>query len=144
MSDLQHLEHAAQMTLRSGASPAQLSWLVGELGVVLPPDYVAFLEYSDGAEGPIGDQSYLRLWSSAEVADARSAYRFHELTPHLVAFGTDGGGTAYAFDYREPVPPVVMVEFVTLDYDTVFLVAPTFDDFLVTRPLASRKPPRLR
>ena len=134
MSDLPHRKLAAQMTLRTGATPAQLSWLAAELGVVLPRDYIAFLEDSDGAEGPIGDQSYLRLWSSAEVADARSAYRLDELTPDLVAFGTDGGGIAYAFDYREPVPPVVMVEFVALDYDAVFRVAPTFDDFLVTRP----------
>ena len=48
----------------------------------------------------------------------------------LIAFGSDGGGEAFAFDTRVNPCPVVMVSFIGMSDEDSILVAPSFQTFL--------------
>jgi hypothetical protein len=65
------------------------------MSVQLPDDYVAFLQESDGCEGPIGELGYLMLWRVAELPDLNQHHQ--EFIPGIVFIGSSGGGTAYGF-----------------------------------------------
>ena len=60
-------------------------------------DYLqAFARYQGGA-GEVGT-AYLDLWEPAEVWQANEDYQVAEFAPGFTIFGSDGGGTAYAFE----------------------------------------------
>jgi cell wall assembly regulator SMI1 len=51
-------------------------------------------------------------------------------TPELLAFGSNGGGEAFAFDMRFGVNDVIQIPFIGMDIETAYRIAPTFTDFL--------------
>ncbi len=99
------------------------------LGIDLPADYRAFLGISDGGEGFIG-KGYLILWRAAELQPFNRDYEVPTYAAGLVAFGSDGGGEMFAFDYRFQPPPVVMVSFIGMSHDDALVVADSFNSLL--------------
>jgi hypothetical protein len=103
---------------------------VSLIGLDFPAEYKDFLLVSDGGEGFIGENSYAILWHLAELASLNLAYEVTTYAPGLFAFGSNGGGEAFAFDFRSPVVGVVSVPFVGMDLSLACPLAPTFDEFL--------------
>jgi hypothetical protein len=83
----------AELTLAAPANTDDLARLRLELGPQVPPDYLAFLEAHDGAEGAVGELS-----PAAEVGRAEELYPELGHLAGLVVFGSNGGGEAFVFD----------------------------------------------
>ena len=113
-----------------GASRQSLEKAGKALGIAFPDDYVEFMLESDGAEGPIGKSSYLALYPVGALVDNQRNYAVDELAPGLVLFGSDGGGTAYAFDKRSSAVEIVEVPFIPLSLEEARPVGRSFESFL--------------
>ncbi|MBO9128511.1 SMI1/KNR4 family protein [Bacillus sp. 165] len=87
-----------------------------ELNVKFPSDYVEFMIKSNGGEGNIGE-SYLRLWKIEELVKGNEDYSVSEFAPGLLIIGSDGGGTAFGYDFREEIPDLVEVDFIGMDIE---------------------------
>lgn len=115
------------------SNPPATAYVIQEceqkLGVVLPDEYKQFLQHTNGGEGPIGRESYLQLWRIDDVAAWNADYQVNEFAPGIVLFGSDGGGTAFAFDYRAQ-PQVISIPFI-FEFEYAEVLGPNFDKFLV-------------
>lgn len=118
------------LNLCLGASDNAIAQCQAVAGVELPPEYVQFVKRSNGAEGFVGESSYLMLWPVEELLEMNEAYEIKEYAPGLLLFGSDGGGEAYAFDLRYMHKPIVRVPFVGLSIDDIVHVGDTFSAFL--------------
>lgn len=107
-----------------------LNAVESQLGVSLPLEYADFLKYSNGAEGTIGENSYLVLWRIEELVPLNKAYAVSEFAPGLLLFGSDGGGAGYAFDTRSGTPPILEISFIGMDLNDTKLRGRTFIEFL--------------
>jgi hypothetical protein len=123
-------ELTKRLDLKPGASENLLKMVESQLGVSLPPEYADFLKYSNGAEGTIGENSYLVLWPVEEIAPLNKAYAVGEFAPGLLLFGSDGGGVGYAFDTRSETMPIVEVPFIGMNLNDTKLRGLTFVEFL--------------
>jgi len=110
---------------RSAISAAQKS-----LGEMLPRDYVAFLNISNGGEGLVGESQYVILWRVQELAKMNRAYEVEQYAPGLLVFGSDGGGEAYGFDTRRRPWRVVRVPFVGMEWKLAERMGGSFSGFL--------------
>jgi hypothetical protein len=111
------------------ATETSLSELRESVGIDLPDDYLSFLRVHDGGEGFFGD-SYLMLWRAGELIELNRAYEISVYAPGLFAFGSDGGGEAFAFDFRSKPPALVSVPFVGMDLGLTRQIASDFRSFL--------------
>ncbi|HMH20162.1 MAG TPA: SMI1/KNR4 family protein [Puia sp.] len=84
-----------------GANNPLLKDLISKLDFKLPQDYFEYLQISNGGEGFIGKNSYLSLWSIENLVPWNSKYEVDAYAPGYFIFGSDGGGTAYAFKKKE-------------------------------------------
>ena len=102
-----------------------------ELGRVFPKDYVDFLFWSNGGEGEIGE-NYISFWRCEDIVQLNKDYGIQKyLTENFVAFGTDGGGECYVFDYSVPInPKIVQCALGALDINELWYVADTFTEFI--------------
>ncbi|MDR0514415.1 MAG: SMI1/KNR4 family protein [Coriobacteriaceae bacterium] len=101
-----------------------------ELGMAFPREYREFMLESNGAEGRIGQNSYLAIWPVEEVAPLNKVAKVEEFTPGLVYFGSDGGGIAYAFDKRVVSLPIVKFHDELIHIEEAVKIADTFTGFL--------------
>jgi hypothetical protein len=118
------------LKLKPGGSADAIKQTEAELGVTFPAQYTAFLLRSNGAEGPIGEASYLALWPVEEIPSLNEGYSVDEFAPGLLLFGSDGADTASAFDMRTGKMPIVEVPFIGMDLDAVRRCGESFLEFL--------------
>ena len=88
-----------------------------ELKVKFPQDYLDFMLKTNGGEGTIGEENYLRLWKIEELAENNKDYSVSEFAPGLLIIGSDGAGTAFGYDFRNKKPQLVEVSFIGLDVE---------------------------
>lgn len=100
-----------------------------ESEVLLPDDYLQFLQQTNGGEGLVGSKEYLILWTVEELLRMNKAYEVAEYAPGLFLFGSNGGGEAYAFDKRSN-DSIVSVPFVGMDVSLAQLRARSFQEFI--------------
>ena len=102
-----------------------------ELGKVFSKDYVDFLFWSNGGEGEIGE-NYISFWRCEDIVQLNKDYSIQKyLAENFVAFGTDGGGECYAFDYSIPQKPkIVKCSLCALDINELIFIADTFTEFV--------------
>jgi hypothetical protein len=100
-----------------------------KLGVKFPSDYKEFIVQSNGAEGTVGNV-YLQLWAIDVLVELNDGYAVKEFADGLIIFGSDGGGTAYAFDTRFEKTTIVEVPFIGMDIDEITIRSDTFTGFL--------------
>lgn len=124
-----------------------------EKGLTLPSSYKEIVRSNDGATC---ERPYVRVMNTATGRNEDSYFGSlipfsdrgaefssvpnlnvpeNEVIPRgLIAFGEEGGGYLWAFDYRDPSvgaePPVVLINRDNDDAHYVLAVAPTFDAFL--------------
>lgn len=127
MSDVNLL--TARLERRAPASSHDIDDLISRSKIEFPPDYLEFMRQSDGAEGPIGNERYLVLWSTKNIIELNEQYHVDEFAPQLLVFGSDGGGEAFAFDRRTKPATIVRVPFI--GFDEAVIYGSRFDDFLV-------------
>jgi hypothetical protein len=99
-------------------------------GVQNSEDYVEFMVGSNGAEGPIGEENYLVLWSVENLMRQNEEYRVNEYAPGLFLFGSDGGGEGYGFDARSEEIRFVEIPLIGLDFEDAWFRGRTFLEFL--------------
>lgn len=104
--------------------------LESEMCINSPDQYKEFMLESNGAEGSIGENSYLAIWSVEEVVTLNKDAKVEEFTPGLVFFASDGGGMAYAFDKREENISIVEIPDDSIHIEDAKLIGKTFNDFL--------------
>ena len=100
------------------------------LGVTFPLQYKEFMLESNGAEGNIGENSYLALWHIEEIIELNEGYNVKEYYPGLVFFGSDGGGIAYAFNYRTEETPILAIPLDSIHIEDAKTCGNTFEEFL--------------
>ena len=112
-----------------GADENALREMISSLAGDLPTDYLEFLRSTNGAEGPVGEKSYVSVWPAEEVKVLNDEYAVSEFAPGLLLFGSDGGDTAYAFNTRSKEERVVEVPFVGMSLDAVTPRGASLADF---------------
>jgi len=116
--------------LNPPATKEAIEEIQAKLGITFPAQYIEFMLDSNGAEGPIGPNSYLSIWSIEQIIELNEAYEVNEFTSGLVYFGSDGGGMAYAFDVRGANPSIVEFPFESINIADVKFCGNTFAEFL--------------
>lgn len=118
------------MDFNSPASEKGINDVELEMGINFPDQYKEFMMESNGAEGSIGENSYLAIWSVEEIVPLNKDAKVEEFTPGLVFFASDGGGMAYAFDKRDENVPIVEIPDDSIHIEDAKLIGKTFNDFL--------------
>jgi len=113
-----------------GAQPAQIVEVEDQLGVKFPEEYSKWMTETNGAEGLVGQHSYLMLWPSEKIVPLNKVYEVNEFAPGLILFGSNGSDTGYAFDSRVKKMPIVEVPFIGMSLNEAKMVGDTFYDFL--------------
>lgn len=101
-----------------------------DLKVKFPQDYIDFMLKTNGGEGTIGKESYLRLWKIEELSKSNEDYGICEFAPGLLIIGSDGGGTAFGYDLRDEIPKLVEVGFIGLDVENPNYSTNNFFEFI--------------
>lgn len=86
--------------LRPPASEARIEDAERALSRELPDDYKELLHETDGFEGFVGSDSYLLMWSLADVPALNEAYAVADFLPGVTLLGTNGADTGYGFTRR--------------------------------------------
>lgn len=86
-----------------------LEKILHDLDFKLPEDYLQFIRRHNGAEGSIGE-SYLQLLPVEELVRFNTMHQTDLYAPGFFIFGSNLGGTAYAFEKRGRL--IVAFEFV--------------------------------
>ncbi|WP_429045083.1 SMI1/KNR4 family protein [Chitinophaga sp. W3I9] len=63
-----------------------------------PADYLDFIKKYNGPERAIGNNQNLKLWGIEELVKLNTYYEVDRYAPDYFIFGSDVGGTAYAFN----------------------------------------------
>jgi len=118
------------MDFTNPAKIDDINALEENLGFALPKSYIDFLLTSDGAEGAIGKENYLALWSVNEIVELNVEYAVKEFTPQLTYFGSDGGEMAYAFDTSNENIAIIEIPFESIDIEDKTFIADDFYSFI--------------
>ena len=110
-------DFTAGLAPRQGASSLEIEAAERALGRPLPEDYRGFLRRSNGAEGFVGPDAYVMLWSTRELVELNEAYAVSEFAPGLVLVGTNGSDTGYGFIEMGGVPRYVRVPLIGLSVE---------------------------
>ena len=86
--------------------------------------------FYNGAEGSIGENSYLVIWSIEDIISLNEEYGVFEFTPEILYFGSDGGDMAYAFDRRNSAVKIVEIPFESISVNDAVTLSDDFDDFI--------------
>ncbi len=77
------------------ANLQRLTALAAARGVTLPPDYLEFMNESDGGEGDLGT-TWLQLWPASQIID--EAQREEQRYEDVFLFAGNGANAIYGFD----------------------------------------------
>lgn len=85
------------------ATQQDIEFLEGKLKLVLPPDYLRLLYWSNGFSGAVGSAKYF-FWSIDEILNRNvSAKIWHYLSSGFVGIGSNGGDKFYGLDYTHNI-----------------------------------------
>ena len=99
----------------AGATETSLADLQSALGYSLPEQYLEFLRFSNGAEGSMGEGSYLVIWPVEELVSLNEMNAVRDAAPELLLFGSDSGTRGYAFDTTAPGMPIIQIDLILID-----------------------------
>ena len=124
------MNYINEMNLNGKTDKASIDEAEKRLEVSFPSDYKDFIIEHNGAEGAIGENAYLVIWSMEDIATLNEEYGVSDFTPELVYFGSDGGDMAYAFDKRKTPCSIVEFPFEALDVSEAVYISDSFNGFL--------------
>ena len=124
------LEKIKEMELNAPCSIEQLHTMEQRLNVILPRQYMEFMQLHDGGEGPIGEYGYLAIWDISEALSFNQSSDINKYIFGLIYFASNRGGTLYAFDTNRDMK-IVELECDSIDYsEEVEVVADSFEEFI--------------
>jgi hypothetical protein len=118
-------------TQNKPASEMSVVALEQTLGFRLPKAYRALMNRSNGYEGFVAGNNFIVIWPVEEIVELNDGSGVAEFAPGLVLFGSDGGGTGFAFDRRKEGLPVVEVPFIGMSLSEAKLRGNSFEEFLM-------------
>lgn len=68
----------SKMDLNKSADEKEIMEVENRIGVKLPIQYKEFMLYSNGAEGELGENSYLVIWPIEEIISLNEAYSVNQ------------------------------------------------------------------
>ncbi len=109
-------DSTAEWTRSPPATDEAIRALTAACDFALPTEYLSFLRYSSGGEGPLCIEPwYFRLCSAEEVIEYDRGYNVGEFLPGWFAIGSNGGGEMLLIRKRDGSPcPVYMVPFIPM------------------------------
>ena len=114
----------------SGATDDQIKAASHDLQVELPADYRDAMRAVNGGEAEFGE-SWVRLWPVDELAEQNAGYEVQKFAPGFTYFGTNGGGEAYAWDWRpERKSRYVVIPMIDPNPAVAVPCGETFEEFL--------------
>lgn len=119
-----------ELSRRPPAREAAIRECEQKLGLTLPDEYVRFLQLTNGGEGFIGENAAVMFWRVEDLPHENEAYEFEIEKQGLLAFGSDGGDEAFAFDLWTPNWAIVETPFLGHRRDDAWPMAPSFNRFL--------------
>lgn len=122
------LRYLSNRDLRLPVTMNELDEVQKSLGINLPEQYANFMLLSNGYEGLIGN-SYVVIWKIEDLVGLNDGYAVKEFSPHLIIFGSDGGGEAYAFDTTKEMQ-IVNAPFIGLGLEDEKVIAKVFNEFI--------------
>jgi len=120
--------------VEGGATEAMIDAAENRLGQQFPDDYRTFLKSENGLARWFGDV-YLSLYTIEQVVELNEIHEHLAYQPELIHIGSDGGGEAIAFDFRQDPPSVILVNLVSTDWSEAILQAESFTEFMDQRRL---------
>ncbi|MGM2731314.1 hypothetical protein ACS2QU_26525 [Bacillus cereus group sp. Bce005] len=85
---------------------------------------------SKGAEGAIGENGYLQLWSFDILIQHNEVYEVKEFAPGVTLFVTDGGNVAYGFFEKSGETQIIEIPLIGMDLNEMEVIGVTFNDFI--------------
>lgn len=126
----QILEKMKEMELNAPCNIEKLNTIEQKLNVVLPRQYMDFMQLHDGGEGPIGEYAYLAIWDLNEMLSFNQSSDINKYIFGLIYFASDRGGTLFAFDTNRDMK-IVELQADSIDYsEEVELIADSFEEFV--------------
>lgn len=116
----------------AGATESTIEAAENRLRQRIPDDYRTFLRSENGVEKWFGDV-YLSLHTIEQVVELNETHEHLAHQPELIHIGSDGGGEAIAFDFRQDPPTVILVNLVSTDWSEAILQAESFTEFMDQR-----------
>ena len=116
----------------AGAPESTIEAAENRLRQRFPDDYRTFLRSENGLERWFG-VLYLSLYTIEQVVELNETHEHLAYQPELIHIGSDGGGEAIAFDFRQDPPTVTLVNLVSTDWSEVILQAESFTEFMDQR-----------
>ena len=113
--------YVRQLSLRPGASEQSILDMSRCCSFRLPPDYLNFLRFSNGAIG-IGPNLFVVIWSTEEAVESNRDYNTDDLAPGLFLIGSDGCGNLLGIDTRSGEPDemsYVWFDSMDMDWDAI-------------------------
>ncbi len=104
--------------------------LLRKLDFRMDTDYISFIKTKNGAEGLIGNNSYVLLWNIEELIDLNPYYEGGVDCKELFFFGSDGSNFGYAFDKKSG--EIVGIDFLNISNEQPQIIANSFELFLQT------------
>ena len=86
-----------QVDTTQGASDDEIAAVERTIAGGLPDDLKQFFGRSNGFEGTIEPDGYMRLWPVEDVPSANEGYKVSEFLGEVVLIGSSGGGMGYGF-----------------------------------------------
>jgi cell wall assembly regulator SMI1 len=116
----------------AGATESTIEAAEDRLRERFPDDYRNFLKSENGLPRWYGDV-YLSLYTIEQVVELNEIHEHLAYQPELIHIGSDGGGEAIAFDFRQDPPTVILVNLVSTDWREAILQAESFTEFMDQR-----------
>lgn len=122
-------EWLKDLKLKPCVTLSQILQVEDLLGIDFPLQYKEFMMFSNGASGPIGNESYIIFFSLEEVLNINLLFNVKTIAPNFVIFASDGGGEFFLFDVNTPKYRVAMVPIVVFNIKEAIYYADTFSGF---------------
>lgn len=107
----------------------QINEIAKKLKINFPIEYIEFLQWSNGGEGSVQNE-YLYLWKVGDIKQLNNDYGIQEfLSSDCLAFGTNGGGLCYGFDFSKEAK-IFQSPLGDLDYSEIKFLGSNFYDFI--------------
>jgi cell wall assembly regulator SMI1 len=116
----------------AGATESTIEAAENRLRQRFPDDYRTFLMSENGFEKWFGDV-YLSLYTIEQLVELNGTHEHLAYQPELIHIGSDGGGEAIAFDFRQDPPTVILVNLVSTDWSEAIMQAESFTEFMDQR-----------
>ena len=113
------------------ASDKAIRALIAKCDFPLPEEFLSFLRYSNGGEGPLCIEPWwFRIDPAEQVIENNNGYSVEESVPGHFMIGSSGGGEMFVIRKQDGSPcPVYMVPFIPMRESERLLVARDFEAF---------------